>query len=72
MVELSEHGLKKKMNINNSTGVFPYNSADYKPYLIDGVIVWIHNLFFDQTRTVQFPFQKIERVVGNHVWVELV
>ena len=59
-------------NINDSTGVFPYNSADYKPYLIDGAIVWIHNQFFDQTRTVQFPFQKIVRVVEDHAWIELV
>jgi hypothetical protein len=60
------------MNINDSTGVFPHNSADYSPYLIDGVIVWIHNHFFDQTRTIQFPFQKIKRLAGDHVWIELV
>ena len=61
------------MNINDCTGGgVPYYDTGYNPYLLDGAIVWIHDRFVDQTRVVQKPFQKIVKVVGNHVWVELV
>lgn len=60
------------MNVNDSTSAFPYDNAGYRPYLIDGAIVWMHDQLFSQTRTIQFPFQKIVRLRENHVWVELV
>ena len=61
------------MNENDCTGgAIPYNSSDFKPYLVDGAFVWIHDQFFNQTRVAQKPFQKIVRVDGEYIWVELV
>ena len=60
------------MNINDCTGGRPYYDTNYKPYLLDGAIVWIHDHFFDQTRVIQKPFQKIVKVVGDYMWTELV
>jgi hypothetical protein len=65
------------MNANDCTGdATPYNSSDFKPYLVDGVFVWIHDQFFNQTRVVQKPFQKIVKIMENdvctNVWIELV
>jgi len=61
------------MNICDCTGGnIPYCSTDYKPYLIDGQMVRIHDNFFNQTMVIQRPFQKIVRVGEGHVWIELV
>ena len=61
------------MNLCDCTGGnIPYCSTDYKPYLIDGQMVWIHNNYFNQTSVEHRPFQKIVRVDGDYVWIELV
>ena len=57
---------------DSTGGVIPYCNTDYKPYLVDGFIVWIHDRFFDQTRVATKPFQKVVKIHGNDVWLELV
>ena len=60
------------MDINDSTGGRPYYDTNYKPYLLDGQIVLIHDNFFNQTRVIQKPFQRIVRIQEDHIWIELV
>lgn len=64
---------EEEMSINDCTGGWlPDHDIGYKPYLVDGEIVWIHDSFFDQTRVIQKPFQRIVKVVGDCMWLELV
>jgi stringent starvation protein B len=66
-------GKMEAMDICDCTmGNIPYCSTDYKPYLMDGMIVWIHDNYFNQTKVIQCPFQKIVRVGEGYVWIELV